>query len=755
MSYTTFLNDTVAVRERGEWWIECYTLNSLGVETILRFSLRGYGTGSSAITVGSDTIAAHTPFVKRVIDLPVITQSLWKQANILSSSFPSFGGFKLTNVNGGLDQYSPDNGYTWEGKRCKVYFLDYRDIANTIGKVFDGNMGTVEFNLENVTIPLLGREQLFQVPLSTRVYRGTSYMLELFGDRTVSYGTPAPLDITGSLTLESWLWLEALPTAEMVYWGWFSGTRSPWRLGIRATGEIRIYAHIAGTQEIITSSMVLSALKPYHISVVISGRNVTFYVWDDDNQTLSTNIQVNAFSSSTRNANVGGTFTVRTGTDATFKPWWDESRVWNVARTALEIESDRFRPLTTVPVTCVHRIGFDDGTGTTVTDSSASAAHGTISGAGTSTWLWAHEGGTELAGTPKQDVWGEKWGTACTLVDPVRSGYQVAGGGSIQDLTTYEGGLSHTMDATAASFRAYITTTPAAGHSLRYLARGLFKLGSVPTLLISALVKGYNGGALGYVNTMGTVSRDIITRRGPKIIDPTEIDAGSFTTFNALPTSTGIIGLAYRDPKSINILNVLDAIFSSGATWWGYKRSEILFHVERFNGPAASADFNFTQRYIVDIKPQPVAVTIHEVVVRYRHNDVVHSEEQVVAGIKSTLGWQQLTEEWQSQPSTDNSLKTSTSVSVTFDTVLQYQADAKTLADFLLELLKGPKVGYSLDVTRLGLLAVIGQTCTIAVTLQKGANYRLVMDGSKKYSIITIADNRSDGLVRLDVWGDR
>ncbi len=610
-------------------------------------------------------------------------------------------------------------------------------------------MSEPEWSLGDMNIPLKGRESLFERNISDRVFRGTSYMLELSGDRTVSYGTPATVNITGSLTLETWIWLEALPTAaNSSYWGWVTGTGSPWKIRISSTGTVSISATFSTVDETITSTFSLATLRFYHLAVVVNGRDVTFYLWNDDTQTLTTDIHVNAFSSATRDTR-NGDYRLRSNTDATFKPWWDESRVWNVARTLSEIAADRFRPLATnIPATCVHRVGFDDGTGTTVTDSSASAAHGTISGAGTSTWLWAHEGGPELAGVSKIDVWGERWGVAPIVVDPFRNGYAVAGGGSINDLTTYEGGAPHTMDASAASFRAYITTTPLAIHSLRYLPRGLFKLGAQPVLPISALVKGYNGGALGYVNQGGTITRDIITRRGPKIIDPTEIDTASFTTYNALSTSTGICGIAIYNKEPIN--GIVDFLVNSGSGWWGYKRASTLFHIERYSGPAVSADFNFTQKKIISITPMPPQAVVHEVIVRYRKNNVIHSEEQVAASVKGTANWTQWTMAWQEQPASDESLKSATSISIIVETALQYQADARILADFLLALLKGKKQGWNVTVISTGLEATMGQTATIGVTMQNEL-VRYGLDGGDMYSIVTVGDQWQQ--VRLELWG--
>lgn len=763
MSFTTFLSDRSAVRNRGDWFVELYPKDPNGDEQILRFSRRGTSTGASAISVGGvDTLPAHTIYRRRVIKLPTLTQSIWQPGRLLSNSIPSFGNLILTNSDGGLDQYHPNNGWTWAGCRYKTFFADKRDIPGTIGKVADGFMGQPKFDLSIVDVPLNGRESLFDVQISERVYRGTSYGLELFGDRRVSFGTPAAVNLTGNMTAEFWLWIDALPTSNRQFYGWLAGIAIPWRFDLGPTGVLSIIGHVGGVPSSAMLSTSLSTLRPYHVACIIEGRDVTFVLFDDDNSVEIINEHVNTFSAATRDSNSGGTLSYDSRSDAVFKPWLDEARVWNYARSLDDIRANRHRPLAgNVPATCVHCVGFDDGSGVNVTDSSATAAHGTISGAGTSTWLWMHEGGPELAGTPKPDVYGERFGCKPVLVDPTgvngAVGYQVAGGGQVNDIDSFEGGAIHTSTS-AASFRAYITTAPVAGLfsgnvSLQYLPRGLFKLGSTPTLPVSATVKGYDGGPLGYVNKGTQIVRDIITRRGPKLADPDDLDMSSFS----LPGSeiTGIMGVFIDSKKKIS--EILDFISQSGAGWWGYIRASTLFHIEKFSGPSVTPDFNFDKRRIISIEPMPPLQVIYKVIVRYRQNNVVLSEDQVAASVKSTLNWQDWTREWLEEPASDDTIRKafpgSSSVPLTIDTGLQLATDARALADYVLSLVKGYKEGWLTTVVLSGgLEATIAQTSTIEVELQRNRD-RLGLDGATNYAIISVEDNRQAGTVRLGQWG--
>lgn len=752
MSHETFLADAGAVWTRGEWLWEITVPGPAG-NVVLRVSRRGTPTGSSAVTIGSDSIPAHTPFAKRLLAAPSMTQALWKTRSILGSSIPSYGQVELQNADGGLDAYRPDAGYRWNAATAKGYFCDFADIQGTIGKVYDGKIGGAEFGVGTpVKVTLLGRDGDFTAATSERVYRGTSYMLELSGTRISDHGAPAAANITGNMTLAWWDWLDTAPSGPFQRWGWPFATGRPWAVIYSNSPQFRFGCSVGGVSETVTLLKTLALKTPYHISVVVTGRDVRFEIWDEDAQVLTTELYVNAISSATRQANAGGTLQLASGASGVF--WSDDMQVYNVALTPSQLAAIRHQPLTagSIPATCVHYLRCDDGSGVTVTDSSATAAHGTISGAGTSTYLWAGEGTAELAGTPKPDHFGEGL-AAPVLVDPIRYIYQVAGGGPIQSVIPDEGGIAHGLDANAASFRAFLTTTPAAGRALPYLARGLFRLGSSPTLPISALVQGYTGGTVGYANAAGTITRKLITERGlTPVADPAGLDTASFTAYAT--ASSAKMGLFL--PRPVAIGAALDKVNAGAAGWWGYVRASTLFHVERFAGPAAVADYNFDLRQIVDVTPTAPAPVVWEVVVRFAQNPVVLNEDQAAATFRGTAGWQLRKQEWQEERRSDDELRAqypgAAGQSITIETCLRDRAAAGALADYVLALVKGEKRGWMVRLRATGLQLKVGQTLTLAYTLQDGTQ-RAGLDGTRRYVILSTEDVKAREEVRAEVWG--
>jgi hypothetical protein len=758
MTHQTFLTDLKATRDRGEWWVVLTIADSSGNPVTLTYSRRGTRNKTMSVTVAGDVISAHQRFDKRVLKVPEITHSMWREGAFLSNSLPSYSNLIINNTDRGLDQYAPKNGYIWLGGIIKVYFFDYMDIAGTIGKKFEGKLGQPTFGLNyELNIPVVGNEEQFNRPLHNRVYRGTSYQLEIFGEKTISYGTPAAVNLTGNLTLEGWFWLEALPTVGRRVWGWGSGANFPWSLGVINDGTIVLSCTISGGLQFRVSTTILGIKKPYHISVRTLGRDVVFTIWDDDNQTLTQETWVNAFTSAARDAfatgGAGTGYLLRSDSDATFTPWFDEMRVWNYYRTDQEIAQDRFRPLNsgTVPATCVHYTSMDHSTGTTVTDHSATAAHGTITGVGTHTWLWAMEGGSSLAGTSKIDVIGMRGGVRPILVDPIRYIYQ-AHWGDTQSIQAYEGGSARTMSATLASMRALmVSVAPAAGNATQYLARGYFKLPPIPSLPVSALVSGAKDGTLGYVETVSKVSRYLATRRAG-IADPGGINTSSYTTFEA--GTNPVVGFAYYDGgRDKKVRGALDDVLRSGMAWWGYLRGSSLFHIQRFS-TSGVASKNYDERYIVNIEDTSSEAVIYGVEVRYKYNDVVHSEEQMATSVKGTAAWETFTKPFLIKSAIDETLRGKYEGKggkiLPVETGLYYDNDAQTLANDLLAMLKGFKQTYRIDLTIVAIADDRGQIETIAYRLQDGTVV-CSLYGSESYLVVTVIDKGQEGLVAHDV----
>lgn len=784
MAHADFIKSPNDTANFGEWWGRFYITDPNGNPIVFQYG-RGHVNGGTYISSrngvasisipGSDTILAHAQFPPRLHTIPTITQSMWREGGVLTPSLPTYGQWSLHNGDRYFDQFHPKYGYTWAGGKCELFFFDNRDITGTIGRKLQGKMGNPSFGLgPTVDIPVFGREEDFNQPLHNRVYRGTSYGLELTGDKKVSFGvSPAAVNLRNDLTVKGWFYLEAVNTNFVVFLG-LNGV-SPWRFAFNAGKQLGLFGSVGGVTQSKIMSKVWSARVPYHMATVVSGRDVTFYIWDDANQVLTTEAYTNVFSVFTRDT-AAAEYLVQSGSDPTLKLWVDELQVFNYAQTKLEIEADRFRPLNTgIPATCKHRIGFDDGTGTTATDSSTSALHGTISGAGTHTWLWQMEGGPELAGTPKPDTVGKKFGVKPVLVAPMHYAWQVHWG-STQSIQSSEGGANRTM-SNAATLRDFIVTTPAAGNSLTYLANGLFKMPTGAGVLpISAVVEGAKDGSLGYVETVSKVSRYLATQRGPKLVDPAEIDTAAYTTFEMSSGFNPVIGWTTYDAQKAREVNGqvqqarglikdgMDLALRSALGWWGFVGNLDKLAIYQYKGASAANDYIYPSRsgaatggggvhgpwMILDIQEMRQDFVIYEVEVRYHYNDVVMSDEQVASSVKGTANWTQWTKPYLYKKATDATLRDryqgKGGRSLVLETAIYNDADAQTLANMALARFKGYKVGYRVTLTMVGAGATIGMTEFLSYQYQDG-RVVLGMDGSERLVIITTIDQSQQGTI--------
>ncbi len=766
MSFSDFIRDPLAVVNFGDQLVQFNLLDANGDDLLLRVSRFGTATGTEDVAVDDILIPAHKKFFKRLLQQPTWSQSMWSQVGgthrIMSRSFPNYGTVLINNRDGWFDQFAPSRGVSWTNRRVDSFFGGGRSqaaqrLASTIGHVVAAVVNDQpKFRLSTVEVPLLGLESRFDRMTSSRVYRGTSYQLELAaGAATEAYISHGAANVgpnlTGDMTVEMWAWLESVQTSSDNYWGWAVITgNKPWLLLLNSARKWVIAGDKGGVQYTATTAGAVPVQTPVHLAMSISGRDVRVVTWDEDAQVETVEEFANVFPAGARDAATNALYrTLRVVNSA--KVWSDEYRVWNVARSLEDIRADRHRPLTDVPAACVHREAYDEGEGTAIGDSSASGLVGTISlGAGaTATFLWAYEGDSSLAGVKKPDAWGHNFACQPVQVSSNDPGFQVAGAGSIEDLEVMAGGLSDfTVDPDATSLREFALSAVDEGHVLRYLDRGMFRMGSISTLPVAATVKGYNDGPLGYVHTPATVWRDMVTRRGPQLSDPTDLDADSFDDFDDDAGSPDY-GVYARQPA--NLMDMGDVAARSGAGWWGYRRASTLLRIARYKGPSATPDFRLDKRHIVD---EPTSIKwqrIGGVTVKFQRSSGAMSEEQLAVDIKGTPIADRLKREWKEITLYDDDAPDLPLFVV--ETGLYEEEDARVLCSYLLEKLRGDKTGWGVPIKSVGHEISMEDTVTLRWEDQFGRT-RLGLDGETNYIVLGLGDTQQDGRINIEVLSE-
>lgn len=766
------------VGDRLDHLVEIVVVNSAGTPTTLRFSRRGTTTPPYTTTSDKgDTLPASTEYEKRIIEAPSITQSMWGPNKIGGSTFVEPDKLILGNADGGLDAYSPTEGYRWGGQLLTYYVVDRYEPTLSPIRIFRGLVSKANFGLDVVTVPFKSRDAVFDKLTSSRVYRGTGpWLLELNsiagGTSRVDFGTPAKIDnLTGNMTVELWAWFENFGSATIVLYGPAGGTSLPWRLLTTSTGGIVFQGSIGGSVTDVNSTTSNMSLRTwYHISVTISGRNVTFHLWNEATQTEQTSHHVNAFASATRDTQVGITsYQLRTASSRSV--WVDDVRAWNVHRSIEDIRDTRHQPFDAadLPTNLVHYLPINDGSSTTVTDITTSPANGTITltGAGAFTWIRSPEGGSDMAGVPKPDLWGWRYRIDPVLIDDVEQIYQIAASGAIQgnSIVISEGGSTLGLFGTppytdAASMRAFLTTALSSGAVLVYSAAGMFKLGSAPTFPITAQANGYNDGSAGNTEYPHAMIVDLITRT----TDLTTTDLDMAVTIDRLDDDFRFpMGLYLKSPSTVR--KALERITDSLGAYFGWIDSDELSFPLFEGAVGKSITAVFTERDIVDISPLDLDIHLHEYTMLYKEADRVLSQSETAGSVNPT----EWNKRWQEHKLRDPTVlgdfpppASRPSVVETLYVYLGYiynilvatslRQGAAFMARRWFDIFKRRPEAYRVTMRQSGFVVGLGQIIGLSYTTQSG-DERLGLDGTRPWVVITKTLRLQRGVVELTVLG--
>lgn len=199
----------------------------------------------------------------------------------------------------------------------------------------------------------------------------TNYALQFNGtDQYVMVPDNPSLHITSSITIEAWVnkyanvqWASVLTKGDTD-----PLTDNNYTLHFASTGGM---IFTGATQA--NSSLVFPLNEWHHVAVTWDGSLIKFYI----DSTLDT--AVTSFAgpliSNDHSLIIGADFP---GTDEYFPGRLDEVRVWNVARTQQQIQDYMHQPLTGTETGLVAYWKFDDGSGSTLNDASASGNTGTL-----------------------------------------------------------------------------------------------------------------------------------------------------------------------------------------------------------------------------------------------------------------------------------------------------------------------------------------------------------------------------------------
>lgn len=317
----------------------------------------------------------------------------------------------------------------------------------------------------------------------------------------------------------------------------------------------------------------------------------------------------------------------------------DEIRCWARVRTQAEVLAGMNRRLRASELTDPDLVGYwacEDGTGTTLTDASATAQNATLTGID---WVASLQGGDEQEGQPVPDTWGEKNGMKPVLVHPQTGICQLHSDAIEEVVGVYEGLNPLSIDGTEITdLVTFLTDTTEVGkYQVLNSAHGSYiRLRSRPTLPLSVSLKGDKSDGT-YRDNPVELARYIVCSRGQfPLTDADDIDDAAFDA--AVTATTGVVvGLTTYDETNVGDV-VAQLLAGSGVSAW-FKRDGGRLTALRYTGAAAGTPvIAFDQTDIKDgtLEALDAGSPVYRVSVAWGFNDVVHNTSDVAGAIAGT-----------------------------------------------------------------------------------------------------------------------
>ena len=350
-------------------------------------------------------------------------------------------------------------------------------------------------------------------------------------------------------------------------------------------------------------------------------------------------------------------------------------------------------------------------------------------------------GTVDIQGKPVPLTFGRCRNVAPLMVDPANLIYQVHDG-LIQAIDgVFDRGLALTAASDRADYAALSSASISSGQYDTCLALGLFRLGGSPSGLVTADVRGDATG--GYADTLDVICLRILkTWHG---LDPSFIDDSTFAGAAAIAGELGIHITANENPTTSQVIN---ALIGSTAGWWGAARDGHI-RAGRLSPPEdRTASLRLDQFNVLSVEPSTVPLTRWRQRVMYRRNWVVQRGEDLAGSVTDTRR-QLLAEPGYVFTAADVSVKVRhlrAEDPAPLVSLYENEADAETLADFLLNLHSADRQLVFVPVKRLGYKLDLQQVVHLTWP-------RFGLSNGKNFMVVGIEESAVNDLTTLILWG--
>ncbi len=354
----------------------------------------------------------------------------------------------------------------------------------------------------------------------------------------------------------------------------------------------------------------------------------------------------------------------------------------------------------------------------------------------------SEEGAADIEGSPKPLAFGRVLNVTAVLIDSTNQIYQVHDG-SIEAIdNVYDSGVALTPQSNLdiANYSALVSESVSAGNFATALSEGLFKLGTSPSGLVTADVRGDNTPT--YVNTLHDIaSRIVLDRAG---LSPTLFNAGTFAGASLIAGESGIYISSAETPTTSDVVSVL---MGASGSWWGGARDGKL-RAGRLSDPAPRSPKLWLDQWdIVALELEPSPDPYWRQRVGYEKNWTIQTD-----GIAASVTSERrtfLANEYRFVSAFDNSVRarhTQAIDSPALPSLSANEVNAQALADSTLALHAIGRMILNVTIKREGYLVDLNDFVHLTWP-------RLGLNNGRMFAVVGIREDANEDLYVLRLWG--
>ena len=307
-------------------------------------------------------------------------------------------------------------------------------------------------------------------------------------------------------------------------------------------------------------------------------------------------------------------------------------------------------------------------------------------------------------------------------------------------LVVLDAGVAITFSANFTTYAALVAAAISGGTYATCNELGLVRLGSPPTgvltldadgvMPVATVLKRYADIAVHVIGASTTLTAS-------------DFAAGTVAALNTTCPQT--LGHWYDGAGEMTVRGMLDGLAQSVGAFYGFDDARQIV-LGRLDAPAASPDFSFTERDLIELRPLPVERRLKTQIVRFgrRHRPL---QDQEIAGSVTGTARQALIEEWRQRRDTSATVAAASLLAreETADTALDVRGAATVEAARRLTLYGARRMALSVVVA---LVAGLRPGATVQIT-----DPRFGLSGGRRFRVMRVERSAADQEISMELWG--